>query len=112
LPTLKALRGFFGDVRRRRVARVLAIYAVSGWIVIQIAATVLPGLNVPDWSVTLVIVLVALGSPLAAVVAWAVGAEVATVAVPAAPATGSTGDAVMRRAVARPGGEAAGLSRR
>jgi hypothetical protein len=67
LPTLNSLRGLFADVRRRRVIRVLAIYAVAGWIVIQIAATVLPGLNVPDWSVTLVIVLVALGLPLAAV---------------------------------------------
>ena len=39
-------------------------------VVIQVAATVLPGLQVPQWSVTLVIVLVALGLPLAAILAW------------------------------------------
>jgi len=58
-------------MRRRRVIRVLILYAIAGWIVIQVASTVLPGLNVPNWSVTLVIVLVALGLPLAAVLAWA-----------------------------------------
>jgi len=84
LPTSNWLRGFFADVRRRRVIRVLAIYAVSGWIVIQIAATVLPGLNVPPWSVTLVIVLVALGLPLAAAIAWAIDDNrVATIDAPA-----------------------------
>ena len=66
-----SLKGFFAELRRRRVIRVLLLYAIGGWIIIQVAATVLPGLNVPAWSVTLVIVLVALGLPLAAIVAWA-----------------------------------------
>ena len=97
MPTFNSLRGFFADVRRRRVARVLVIYAVAGWIVIQVAATVLPGLNVPDWSVTLVIVLVALGLPLAAVVAWAADdGSVTTIDLPAA-APRSTGEAKERR---------------
>jgi len=100
LPTFNSLRGFFADVRRRRVARVLVIYAVAGWIVIQVAATVLPGLNVPDWSVTLVIVLVALGLPLAAVVAWAADdGSVTAIDLPAA-APRSTGEAKERRRVA------------
>ena len=66
-----SLKGFFAELRRRRVIRVLVLYAIGGWIIIQVAATVLPGLNVPAWSVTLVIVLVALGLPLAAILAWA-----------------------------------------
>ena len=60
-----------GGTRRRRVIRVLFLYAIAGWLIIQVASTVLPGLNVPAWSVTLVIVLVALGLPLAAILAWA-----------------------------------------
>jgi hypothetical protein len=43
-----------------------------GWIVIEVASTVLPGLNLPDWTATLVILLVALGFPIAIVMAWAV----------------------------------------
>ena len=68
---MTALRRFLTELRRRRVIRVLVLYAIAGWVIIQIASTVLPGLNVPQWSVTLVIVLVALGLPLAAILAWA-----------------------------------------
>jgi adenylate cyclase len=70
-----SLRGFLAELRRRRVIRVLLLYAIAGWVIIQVASTVLPGLHVPSWSVTLVIVLVALGLPLAAVLAWAFDVE-------------------------------------
>ena len=60
-----------GRTLRRRVFRAVAWYVVAGWVVIQVGATVLPGLQVPQWSVTLVIVLVVLGLPLAAILAWA-----------------------------------------
>ena len=51
--------------------RVIILYLVAGWIVIEVSATVLPGLNLPDWAPTLVIVLVALGFPVALGMAWA-----------------------------------------
>ncbi len=70
-----SLREFLAELRRRRVIRVLLLYAIAGWVIIQVASTVLPGLNVPAWSVTLVIVLVALGLPLAAILAWAFDVE-------------------------------------
>ena len=70
-----SLREFLAELRRRRVIRVLVLYAIAGWVIIQVASTVLPGLNVPAWSVTLVIVLVALGLPLAAILAWAFDVE-------------------------------------
>src|SRR3546814_4168143 len=56
---VEAGEGFFAGLKRRRVIRVLVLYAVAGWIVIEIASVVLPALNLPSWSVTLVIVLVA-----------------------------------------------------
>lgn len=62
---------FFSELRRRRVIRVAVLYAVAGWVVIEVASTVMPGLNLPDWTVTLVITLVALGFPLALILAWA-----------------------------------------
>ena len=65
-------RGFFAELKRRRVIRVLVLYAVVGWLVIEVASTVLPALNLPGWAITLVIVLVALGFPIALALAWAV----------------------------------------
>ncbi len=67
---LPVLAHFLGELVRRRVIRVAAVYAVIGWITIEVSATVLPPLHLPDWTVTLVIVLVALGFPLAVVMAW------------------------------------------
>ncbi len=65
-------QGFFAELKRRRVIRVLILYAVVGWLVIEVASTVLPALNLPGWAITLVIVLVALGFPIALALAWAV----------------------------------------
>src|SRR3546814_12074733 len=62
--------GFFADLKRRRVIRVLLLYAVAGWIVIEVVSVVLHALNLPSWSVTLVIVLVALGFPIEVVMGW------------------------------------------
>lgn len=65
-----AFSTFFAELRRRRVIRVAIVYAAVGWIIIEVASTVLPPLNVPEWSLKLVIVLVALGFPVAAAMAW------------------------------------------
>lgn len=59
------------ELKRRRVFRVVAGYTIVAFGVIQGADLILPRLGVPDWSVTLVIVLAALGLPVAAVLAWA-----------------------------------------
>lgn len=65
------ISGFFSELRRRRVIRVIVLYAIAGWIVIEVTSTVLPGLNLPDWTTTLVILLVALGFVIAVMLAWA-----------------------------------------
>ena len=59
------------ELRRRHVFRVAGIYAVVGWLVIQIAATVFPHLHLPGWTISFVIVLTVLGFPIALVLAWA-----------------------------------------
>lgn len=64
--------GFMAELTRRRVIRVLVLYAVVGWLLIEVASVVLPGLHLPPWGLTLVIVLVALGFPIALILAWAV----------------------------------------
>ena len=68
---MTALRQFLTELRRRRVIRVLLMYVIAGWAIVQVAATMLPSLHVPAWSMTLVVVLVALGLPLAAILGWA-----------------------------------------
>ena len=67
----KGLGHLWEELKRRRVIRVTVLYAIAGWVVIEVASTVLPNLNLPDWSVTLVTALVALGFVPAVVLAWA-----------------------------------------
>jgi adenylate cyclase len=65
------ISNFIAELRRRRVFRVIVLYAIAGWIVIEVTSTVLPGLNLPEWTTTLVILLVALGFVIAIMLAWA-----------------------------------------
>jgi TolB-like protein/Tfp pilus assembly protein PilF len=64
-------KNFFGELKRRNVYKVAVAYAIVGWLSIQIATQVFPFLEIPNWVVRLVIVLVAIGFPIALVIAWA-----------------------------------------
>ena len=66
-----ASRNFFSELKRRNVYKVAVAYAVVGWLVIQISSTVLPTFHAPEWVVQTLVVLVALGFPIALVMAWA-----------------------------------------
>src|SRR5256714_5555429 len=64
-------KNFFSELKRRNVYKVAVAYAIVGWLLVQIATQVFPFLEIPNWVVRLVIVLVALGFPVALVIAWA-----------------------------------------
>jgi serine/threonine-protein kinase len=64
-------RNFFTELKRRNVYKVGVAYAVVGWLLIQIATQVLPFLEIPNWAIRLIILLAALGFPVALVIAWA-----------------------------------------
>jgi TolB-like protein/Tfp pilus assembly protein PilF len=62
---------FFGELKRRNVYKVAVAYAVVGWLLIQVATQVFPFLEIPNWTIRLVILLTALGFPIALIIAWA-----------------------------------------
>ena len=64
-------RGFFAELKRRNVYKVAVGYAVVGWLVMQVAATIVPALHLPDSLTTTVVVITLLGFPIALVIAWA-----------------------------------------
>src|SRR5262249_25059700 len=64
-------RNFFTELKRRNVYKVAVAYAVVGWLLIQIATQVFPFLEIPNWAIRLVILVTALGFPVALIVAWA-----------------------------------------
>lgn len=62
---------FFQELKERNVVKVGAIYLITGWLVIQVASTVFPQFGIPEWAGRLVTLLIALGFPIALVLAWA-----------------------------------------
>jgi len=65
------LRNFFAELRRRNGYKVAVAYAVDGWVIAQIATQIYQFLEIPNWIVSMVIILIAIGFPIALVIAWA-----------------------------------------
>ena len=61
---------FWRELRRRKVLKVGAAYLVVAWLVIQVASTVAPQLNLPEWAPRLITLVVLLGFPVTLVLAW------------------------------------------
>jgi TolB-like protein/Tfp pilus assembly protein PilF len=62
---------FVAEIKRRNVFRVGIAYAIVGWLLVQIAATVFPILQMPEWTVAFVTMLLVLGFPVALILSWA-----------------------------------------
>ena len=67
----RRLPALLTELKRRRVFRVVLVYAGVAFAVWQVADVTFPALGIPDWAVSLVVVLSILGLPLAVVLAWA-----------------------------------------
>lgn len=63
--------GLWSELRRRHMFRITAVYAATGWLVLQLGAIVFPALHAPSWCLPVLIGFVALGFPVALVLAWA-----------------------------------------
>ncbi len=62
---------FLTELKRRKVYRVAVAYGVLAWLLIQVTTQTFPFLEIPNWVVKLVIVLLALGFPVALLLSWA-----------------------------------------
>lgn len=64
-------QNFFAELKRRNVYKVAVAYAVVGWVVIQVTATIVPALHLPEGLTSAIVVMVLVGFPIALVIAWA-----------------------------------------
>ena len=69
--TTPGYQRFFAELKRRRVFRVMAVYGAVAFVILQVADIALPGLGLPEWTITLILALTLLGFPFAIVLAWA-----------------------------------------
>src|SRR3954465_7441211 len=64
------MRSFFGELKKRRVYRTAIAYVVAASAFIQISGSVLPTFHVADWIQQFVLIVLALGFPVALVLAY------------------------------------------
>jgi TolB-like protein len=62
--------GLFAELRRRNVFRVATLYAVAAWLIVQIADATFEPLGVPEAAHRILILVTALGFPVAVVLGW------------------------------------------
>ena len=58
------------ELKKRKVFRSLAIYAGFSFVLLQVCDIVIPRLFLPEWTMTLIIVLVIIGFPTTLLLSW------------------------------------------
>ena len=64
------LSQFWQELKRRRVIHVIIVYATSAFVIIELVNNVYETLNLPEWTPTLVILLLVVGFPIALIFSW------------------------------------------
>jgi hypothetical protein len=62
---------FFGELKRRNVYKVAAVYAVTAWLLVQTALTLLPSVEAPTWLIPGLVVFLVFGFALIVYISWA-----------------------------------------
>ena len=67
---LSNLEQFWKELKRRRVIHVIAVYASAAFVIIDLVGNLEEPLNLPESLPTIVIVVLAIGFPLAIILSW------------------------------------------
>src|SRR6478735_2061517 len=65
------IANFFAELKRRNVYKVAVAYAVVAWLLIQAASILFPTFEAPPWVMKVAVVVIAIGFPIALIIAWA-----------------------------------------
>ena len=66
----ETLSSFAAELKRRKVVKVGAAYAVVAWLAVQAASIAFPAFEAPAWALRVFIFVMLLGFPIALVLAW------------------------------------------
>ena len=61
---------FWSELRRRNVLRMAALYVVAAWLILQVTEVLSGLIDLPEWAGPLVLAILAIGLPIALVLAW------------------------------------------
>jgi tetratricopeptide (TPR) repeat protein len=61
---------FWQELKRRKVIKANAMYLATAFIILEVVDIITPALHLPSWTVTLVLVLLAVGFPISIILSW------------------------------------------
>ena len=61
---------FWQELKRRKVIHVIIVYASAAFVIIELVNNVYESLQLPEWTPTLVILLLVIGFPIAVIFSW------------------------------------------
>lgn len=61
---------FLNELRRRKTIRVITVYAATAFIILQVVDLIAEPLRLPEWTMTLLIVLLIVGFAISALLSW------------------------------------------
>ena len=64
------MSSFFNELKLRNVVRVAVLYLVFSWVLVQLSDILFPMFSIPEWGGRLVVIMLAMGFPLALIFAW------------------------------------------
>jgi len=62
--------GLVSELRRRNVLRMVVLYVVAAWLIMQVAEVIIGLAELPGWSGQIVLALLAVGFPIALIFSW------------------------------------------
>lgn len=70
-PSRPPARGILAELSERKVCRTAVSYILIMWLNLQIGDVIFPMIGLPDWSLSLIIVIGVMGFPVVVILAWA-----------------------------------------
>ena len=64
------MSNFFQELKRRNVYKVATVYIVASWLILQVSDTLFPVFNLSGTAIQLVVIILFIGFPIAALLAW------------------------------------------
>ena len=64
------LSQFWQELKRRKVSRVITVYAAAAFVILELVDIVAPSLGLPDWTLNLIIILLCVGFIITVIVSW------------------------------------------
>lgn len=61
---------FWKELKRRKVIRVITVYAAASFVILQLVEILAPSLRLPDWTMNLILVILIVGFIIAVILSW------------------------------------------